>query len=115
MISIGECGAGLVANTIHVPDTWASWRAHPGQATASAQLMSREHFRKVDEMIADAFQACEASLHPAVAAGLRSHWIRWIKDMRDYYADLRDQPSALRRRFSKPLNFSTGRRRPGPR
>jgi hypothetical protein len=49
-------------------------------------------------MIADAFQACNR-YHPTVAAGLRSHWIRWAKDMRDYYADLREQPSSLRRRL----------------
>jgi uncharacterized protein YbjT (DUF2867 family) len=61
--------------------------------------MSREHFRKVDEMIANAFQVCEPFLPPAVAAGLRSHWIKWIRDMRYYYADLRDQPSSFRRRL----------------
>ena len=27
--------AGLVANTIHVPDTWGGWRVHASQATAS--------------------------------------------------------------------------------
>jgi len=94
-----EMRAGLVTNIIHVPDTWASWRVHSGQATASARLMSRQHFQTVDKMIADAFQACESLLHPSVAAGLRSHWIRWTKDMRDYYADLREQPSSLRRRL----------------
>jgi hypothetical protein len=94
-----EMRAGLVTNIIHVPDTWASWRVHSGQATASARLMSRQHFQTVDKMIADAFQACEPLLHPTVAAGLRTHWIRWTKDMRDYYANLRDQPNPRRRRF----------------
>ena len=28
-----EMKAGLVANTVHVPDTWASWRVHSKQAT----------------------------------------------------------------------------------
>jgi len=94
-----EMRAGLVANTVHVPDTWASWRIREGQATAAAQLMSREHFQKVDEMIAEAFTVCEPLLHPTVATGLRSHWIRWTKEMRDYYSELREQPNLLQRRL----------------
>lgn len=91
--------AGLVTNTVHVPDTWASWRVHSGQATASAQLMSHEHFQKVDEMISNAVETSERFLHPAVAAGLRSHWVQWTKDMRSYYSGLRNRPSSLHRRF----------------
>jgi len=48
--------AGLVASSVHVPDTWASWRTHPGQATAAAGLGSRAHAEKVDSMIEDALR-----------------------------------------------------------
>lgn len=46
--------AGLVASTVHVPDTWASWRMHDGQATAAARLGSAAHQEKIDGMIRDA-------------------------------------------------------------
>lgn len=49
--------AGLVASSVHVPDTWASWRMHDGQATAAAMLGSEAHDRKIDAMIADALAA----------------------------------------------------------
>jgi glycosyltransferase involved in cell wall biosynthesis len=93
-----EMKASLVANTVYVPGTWASWRVHPKQATASAALMSPEHFRKVDEMIADAFKVCEPLLAPVVAAGLKNHWIEWVHDIRAYYAELRGRPTVMGRR-----------------
>ncbi len=46
--------AGLAASSVHVPDTWASWRMHEGQATAAARLGSQAHEEKIDGMIADA-------------------------------------------------------------
>jgi glycosyltransferase involved in cell wall biosynthesis len=45
--------AGLVASTVHVPDTWGSWRMHPSQATASSQIGSPSHQAKIDAMIDD--------------------------------------------------------------
>lgn len=48
--------AGLVASSVHVPDTWASWRMHDGQATAAARLGSKAHEEKIDSMIADALR-----------------------------------------------------------
>ncbi len=93
-----EMKAGLVANTVHVPDTWASLRVHPGQATDSVDVYSPDRARKIEEMISDALLACEADLAPAVVAGLKSHWLNWSRDMRNYYADLRQRRSALRRR-----------------
>ena len=35
-----EMRAGLVANTIHVPDTWGGFRMHPIQATAAVNVYS---------------------------------------------------------------------------
>ncbi len=93
-----EMKASLVANTIYVPSTWASWRVHPKQATAAAQLMSREHFQKVDEMILDAFLNCESMLDPIVAIGMRK-WIKQVHDIREYYAGLRQRATPLSRRM----------------
>jgi hypothetical protein len=66
--------AGLLANTIHVPNTWGGWRVHPQQATAAAGLESPEHAGKVDEMIHDAIQFAEKHLTPAVRKPLFSAW-----------------------------------------
>ena len=49
-----EMRAGLVANTIHVPDTWGGFRVHPLQATARWNFASPEFFTKLEEMIDDA-------------------------------------------------------------
>src|SRR5207302_9066095 len=32
--------AGLLANAVHVPDTWGGWRQHTAQATAAARFGS---------------------------------------------------------------------------
>lgn len=93
-----EMKASLVTSTVYVPETWASWRVHPKQATALTALMSEDHFRKVDEMIADAFRTCEPLLAPPIARGLRERWIPWVHDIRVYYAGLRNRPDALARR-----------------
>ena len=95
-----EMKASLIANTIHVPDTWASWRVHSKQATAALDLLSAGHGERVEEMIRDAFHACEAYLEPAVARGLRSHWLDWTRDMKIYYEGLRSrQGTTLHRRL----------------
>ena len=54
--------AGLVTNTVHVPDTWAGWRIHASQATARNDFMSAAHARKIDEMIDDAIERSRALL-----------------------------------------------------
>ena len=48
---------GLVANIVHVPDTWATWRVHSKQATDFAVLRTSGHQQKVDQMI-EAAAAC---------------------------------------------------------
>lgn len=94
-----EMKAGLLANTIHVPDTWASWRRHEHQATSPAKIYGADHDRKVDDMIVDAAENCAGYLDPAVAEGLRSHWVPWARDLRWYYADLRRRASLPRRLY----------------
>jgi glycosyltransferase involved in cell wall biosynthesis len=48
-----EIKAGLVANTIHVPDTWASWRIHAANASASMNFHSFEYTQAIEEMLHD--------------------------------------------------------------
>jgi glycosyltransferase involved in cell wall biosynthesis len=90
---------GLAANTVHVPDTWATWRMHPKQSTAFAGLRTVEHDRKIDDMIDDAVRTCEPYLHCAVVAGLKSHWLDWSREMRAYYSGLHHRSGAVDRRL----------------
>jgi hypothetical protein len=48
--------AGLAASSIHVPETWASWRMHGEQATAGAELGSDWHSGKIESMIHDVIE-----------------------------------------------------------
>jgi hypothetical protein len=89
---------GLAANTVHVPDTSATWRVHAKQATDFGTLRTPEHQEKVDEMIADALRVCEPYLDPAVVAGLRSRWLELTHEMRAYYRGLGHRPNAVDRR-----------------
>ena len=91
--------AGLVSNTVHVPDTWATLRTHPKSATFVVPFGTPEFHGKIEAMILDALQACEGYLDPSVVAGLKSHWIDWTRDMRSYYAGLKHRQSALFRRL----------------
>jgi hypothetical protein len=110
----GPCGdfnwymkAGLVANVAHLPDTWATWRVHPKQATDMTYGATAEYQRKVEEMILDAVATCEAYLPPAVLAGLKSHWLDWTRDITAYNRECRRlQRSGIRRRIYQLTQFS---------
>lgn len=101
--SIGDVNwnmkAGLATSTIHVPDTWATYRVHPTQATASVRYSSPDHFAKIEEMIEDALTTCQAYLHPDVLAGLQAGRLAWAQEMRAYYASLSVRVGALSRRW----------------
>lgn len=103
-----EMKASLVTDTVYVPDTWGSWRVHAKQATAFAALMSEEHSRKVDEMIADAVQTCAPLLPPEIATAIANQWIPTARDIRAYYAGLRSRPSALARRLFQIRHLLAG-------
>jgi hypothetical protein len=94
-----EMKAGLVANTIHVPDTWATWRLHSSQATARQDFSSPAYHKKVDDMIEDAVLSCEAYLPPLIKEALKSDLIPTAREMRKYYRSLRDRESVIRRRL----------------
>jgi len=97
--------ASLVTNTVHVPDTWASWRIHPKQATETVKFQSRERDRKLEEMIADALQTCAPHLSPKV---VNSHWFATTRNLREYYAHLEHEHSKLKSRFYQILKLISG-------
>jgi glycosyltransferase involved in cell wall biosynthesis len=70
--------ASLVANTVHVPDTWGGWRLHSAQASHSVVIGSPEHRQKIEEMIDDALARSWSSIPSPVQKGLREGW-------RDYF------------------------------
>ncbi len=100
--------AGLVANTVHVPDTWASWRVRPNQDSASNDVRSVEHYRKFEDMVQDAVSACEPYLEPRVVAGLKSGLLDKARAMRTYYAGLRQRRKPLDRRLFQLAQLFSG-------
>jgi hypothetical protein len=74
--------ATLVANTVHVPDTWGGWRIHPIQATAGACVGSAEHAAKIDAMIEHAIRATEDQLPAGVRRCLEPEWVCFGKEFR---------------------------------
>ena len=103
-----EMRAGLIANTVHVPDTWASWRIHSQQASAAIDVHTVEHYRKFEDMIQDAVSACESYLAPEVVAGLRSVLLEKSGTMRAYYAGLRQRQNSMDRRQFQLSQLLTG-------
>jgi len=94
-----EMKAGLVANTIFVPQTWATWRVHPANATASVNCLASDYDQKIEDMLSDAMEKCEQYLAPAVLSGLHDHWLDYCREMRTYYAGLKSRRTASRRLF----------------
>ena len=94
-----EMKAGLVANTIFVPDTWASWRVRPGNASQSMSYYTIEYMQNIEEMLADALEKCESYLSPVVVSGLHNHWLEHCREMRTYYTGLRNRRSVSKRLF----------------
>ncbi len=87
--------AGLVANTVHVPDTWGGWRIHRSQATAGAGIGSADHARRIDEMIEHAIDTCNGLLSPVVSEQLTRHWQHEAKAFRCYMRDIADHRTSF--------------------
>lgn len=66
--------AGLVANTIHVPETWGGWRIHAAQATNAGRSRTPEHLAAIEEMIDDACEACRDRMDVGMARRLARTW-----------------------------------------
>ena len=79
-----EMRAALVANTVHVPDTWGAWRVHPGQATTTAAIGSPEHGARIDAMIEHALAVSQPRLPRTVAEQMTPSWLSQIKDFRTF-------------------------------
>jgi glycosyltransferase involved in cell wall biosynthesis len=79
--------ASLVANTVHIPDTWASWRWHTDQATAKVKYDSPEHETKIREMIVHAIGATESSIPEAMSTELR-RWLAEAENLRGFLATI---------------------------
>ncbi len=86
--------AGLMTNTVHVPNTWGGWRLHDRQATYSIGLGTAGHRIKIEEMIDDVLMACWPWLPPEFQHGLRS-------GMRDYFITRIRLMDALRCRHTR--------------
>lgn len=77
--------ASLTADTVHVGDTWASWRVHDTQATASADIGKQNHADKATSMINQALSDTRLDLPKAVQANLDT-WQREAEQLRDFLA-----------------------------
>jgi glycosyltransferase involved in cell wall biosynthesis len=104
-----EMRAGLLANTVFVPNTWATWRYHSAQLTARVDSRSTDYSSKIEEMIRDAVRACEPYLPPAVVSGLRSGMVERAKELRTYYSTLREHRNrAFAKRVFQASQILTG-------
>ena len=91
--------AGLVANAVHVPDTWAGWRTHSTQATASAGLGGVEHMRQIDDMIEDALATTREYVISKIPSRSLGKLRRRTRDLRHLLVDVRLRPDAWSRRL----------------
>jgi hypothetical protein len=94
--------AGLVAHSIHVPDTWGGWRIHDSQATTGVTFGSSEHARKVEGMIEDAISSCEPLLAPRLRQTLTT---QWSSEARAFRAFIRELGSRQQRPFVSRAAF----------
>jgi glycosyltransferase involved in cell wall biosynthesis len=93
--------AGLMANTVHVPDTWGGWRQHAAQATARINFESPAHVRAIDAMIDDALAAAEPGLPSPLRAELAqlAQEARALRTLTRALSTRRQQPLLVRRAF----------------
>jgi hypothetical protein len=90
--------AALVANTVHVPDTWGGWRCHPSQATAAALLGTDAHEAKLEAMMDDAIAAMTPMLPQSVVRGLPA-WRAEARELREFERRLGDRRTPSREAF----------------
>jgi hypothetical protein len=74
--------AGLVASTVHVPDTWGGFRVHSSQATAGVRFGSAEHLQKCEQMIADAMSQTASLLPKRLQTDPKPDWWKRADEMR---------------------------------
>jgi glycosyltransferase involved in cell wall biosynthesis len=91
--------ACLITNTVHVADTWAGWRVHPGQATRAIDYGSVEYEKRTREMIDHAIEATKALVSPKTFARLQGKWSRHALSLRDFLRQMSEKPSKTERRL----------------
>lgn len=92
--------AGLVANTVHVPDTWGGWRIHEGQATSRVDYCSIQHQRKTQEMIDHAIETTKSLIAQATFEQLQRKWLTSALRLRHFLNGVREhQDSKVARRL----------------
>ena len=94
-----EMRAGLVSNTIHVPDTWGGFRVHPSQATARVNFTSPEFFTKLEEMIDDALVRSTDLTEVLPSQEKIPGWWRDAQEVRGFLTDMAVRQSSLGRKL----------------
>lgn len=92
--------AGLLTDTVHVPDTWGGWRLHSGQATDASIAARPEYRERIEGMIAEGLEECMGRLEPALRDRLRSDLLPLISSERALEVALREEKSSWERRLS---------------
>lgn len=100
--------ASLTTNTVHVASTWASWRLHPGQATAQAGIGNDSHHERIDAMVWHAIENRKDSLGPAMYSSLIAREIGRWEQARRFMKQHRDEKSAMRRRVDLARHLMSG-------
>jgi hypothetical protein len=85
--------AGLVASTVHVPDTWGGWRIHAKQATAGAAMGSAEHSKAIEGMIENALTSCQKSLAPHAGQPLSK-----TRELREFLTQVARRKNSFQRK-----------------
>src|SRR6185295_8602985 len=89
--------ATLIANTVHVPNTWASWRWHPQQATAQVDNNSDQHLRRKQEMIDHALAAAAPVLGPPWIERLKESLAAYLKSRREFELSWKERSGQLQK------------------
>lgn len=88
--------AALTTDTIHVGDTWASWRVHGTQATTSAEIGQKKHIEKIDAMIDCALDDAMGDL-PAEVRPRLDEWREEAKELRQFLGQIKHAGSRSQR------------------
>lgn len=100
--------ASLTTNTFHVADTWASWRLHPGQATAQAGIGNDSHHERIDAMVRHAIENSKDSLPSAMYSSLVTNEIDRWEQARRFIKQQREIKSSTRRRLDLLYHLISG-------
>lgn len=88
--------AALTMDTIHVGDTWASWRVHETQATVHSSDGKSRNADKIDAMIEQALKDADQDLPEAVRTSLAS-WQDQARQLRHFLSDINAADSRVAR------------------